>query len=61
MIAIKGRLWSCATHEQQLRLGKGPHKYQLWCKVCNQHTQWISTKQAIKIGINTIAIERSKA
>ena len=57
---IKGRLSACAGHEQELRPGVGPHKYQLWCTVCNKHSQWLSGKQAVQIVINTVAIERSR-
>ena len=50
---IKGRIALCAEHEQELRPGKGPHKYQLWCSVCNKHTQWLNANQAFKMTINT--------
>lgn len=50
---IKGRIASCAGHEQELRPGKGPHAYQLWCCVCNKHTQWLNANQAFRITINT--------
>jgi len=46
---IKGIARHCATHEQELRPGSGPHRYQLWCKVCNKHTQWVNAKQAFII------------
>ena len=46
---IKGHLNKCENHEQELRLGKGPHAYQLWCKVCNRHTQWLNAKQAVVV------------
>jgi|TARA_R110002153_G_scaffold192011_1_gene345296 hypothetical protein len=46
---IKGRLNACASHEQELRPGSGPHKYQLWCKVCNKHSQWVTVSDAFKI------------
>lgn len=45
---IKGIAANCANHEVEIRPGSGPHNYQLWCKVCNKHIQWVSNKDAIK-------------
>jgi hypothetical protein len=41
---IKGRLTACADHEQKIIPGTGPHTHQLWCTVCNKHSQWFSKK-----------------
>jgi hypothetical protein len=49
---IKGIAANCANHPVELRRGKGPHAFQLWCLVCNKHIQWVNNRQAIKI--NTI-------
>ena len=46
---IKGIAAKCANHSVELRPGKGPHAYQLWCLVCNKHIQWVNNKQAIRI------------
>ena len=46
---IKGHAASCTNHQIELRKGSGPHAYQLWCKVCNKHVQWISAVDALKI------------
>ena len=46
---IKGIAQYCANHSVELRPGSGPHKYQLWCLVCNKNIQWISAADALKI------------
>tara|TARA_R110000787_G_scaffold220304_1_gene329080 strand:+ start:525 stop:689 length:165 start_codon:yes stop_codon:yes gene_type:complete len=46
---IKGVASKHSTHQMEVRKGKGPHEYQLWCKACNKHVQWVNAKQAMKI------------
>ena len=48
-LMIKGIAKACSTHQVELRKGKGPHAFQLWCKVCNKHIQWVNNTQAIKV------------
>jgi hypothetical protein len=46
---IKGIAKRCEHHPVELRKGVGPHAFQLWCKTCNKHIQWVNSRQAIKV------------
>ena len=40
-VKINGSANKCRNHEMEIKRGKGPHAYKLWCKVCNKIRGWV--------------------
>ena len=51
---------SCKNHEVEIQRGRGPHTYELRCKVCDKHLQWLSTRSTLHLMSDLVKIKSTQ-